>query len=184
VLQGDAYLAGGDTAKALATYQQAAARDPRNVEATLKVGTLSAQKGFSETAIQSFRAVLKLDPNNGPAMNNLAWMLADSGGDLAEALRLAESAVKSAPQSADAQDTLGWVRYRRSELPQAVAALEVAKKLAPARADIAGHLGLAYAKAGRRPQAVSELKRALEHPEQVSPLPEVKQTLAQLTAAK
>ena len=117
-------------------------------------------------ALAVFTLVVLVEPGVQPAIVNLR-------------LALAIDAV--ATLAAVAVAILGWVRYRRSEYPLAITALEAAKKAAPARADIAGHLGLAYAKAGRKPAAAAELKRALEHPEQVTPLADVKQALAQLS---
>lgn len=184
VLLGDAYLAGGDPKAALQSYQKATALDPASSDAALKVGTTHAQLGDLESAKTSFRSVLQREPQNAAAANNLAWLLAESGRDLDEALRLAGLATMQNPEYVDAQDTLGWVRYRRSEYGLAVTVLERAKKLAPKRADIAAHLGLAYAKAGKADLAIPELRRALEHPEQVGELSQVKATLTQLTAPR
>ena len=112
-------------------------------------------------AISQYRQALKANGENSIASNNLAWALAEHSNELAEALRLAQSATRLAPTYVDAFDTLGWVRYRRGEYAEAIAALTKARDLAPDRLDIASHLGLAHAKAGAKAKALPELRRAL-----------------------
>ena len=183
-LLGTAYLATGDTRAASAQYQAALTSNPANTDAAIRLGNLEAAARQNDRALVHFRMAVKADPNNAIACNNVAWLLADQGKDLDEALRLAASAVTLDPKYTDARDTLGWVQYRRGEYAAAVTTLKAAKALAPANTDIAAHLGLAYAKAGHKPEALAELKRALAPGSTVANRAELERTVTQLSAAK
>ena len=61
-----------------------------------------------------YTAIAEAEPNAAVAANNLAWMLADEGKDFDEALRLAQRAVRLAPQQPHVHDTLGWVYYKQN----------------------------------------------------------------------
>ena len=94
-------------------------------------------------------------------------MLLDSGGNLDEALSLAQSAQRSAPNSPGAADTLGWVYYHKGEYSLALNLLQRALKLQQSQstadsADIHYHLGLAYQKTSRPASARQHLEQALK----------------------
>jgi tetratricopeptide (TPR) repeat protein len=178
---GTAYADAGDMRSAEANYQAALAAKPTNVDAALRLGELEAGAGQTDKAIANFKLALQTDPNNAVACNNIAWLLAEQGKDLNEALRYAELAVKSNPKYVDGHDTLGWVRYRRGEYPQAVKALQEAKALAPANTGVAAHLGLAYAKAGDKRDALVQLKQAMTASD-VSNRAEVERVAAELSS--
>jgi tetratricopeptide (TPR) repeat protein len=158
---GGVYLALNQVPAAAAQFNLALGIDASNVVARMGLADVALRSGDLEGAKAAYRAVLKTDAENSAAQNNLAWILADQGKDLEEALTLATAATRREPDYADGQDTLGWVHYRRGEYPQAITAFSSAKKLAPTRGDIAAHLGMAYAKAGRKQEALVELRRAL-----------------------
>jgi len=179
---GAAYASSGDIRSATAQYQAALAANGANTEAALGLGILEAGSGQTDPALAHFRTVLQADPNNAVACNDIAWILAEQGKDLDEALRLSERAVKLRPKYADAYDTLGWVHYHRGEYVPAVTALKQAKALAPTSTDVAAHLGLAYAKTGQKHEALSELHRALDSGSKISNRPELEQLAAQLSA--
>lgn len=179
---GTAYADAGDTRSATANYQAALSANPANTDAALRLGELEAGAGQTDKALAHFKLVLQADPNNTIACNNIAWLLAEQGKDLNEALRYAQLATKRDPKYADAHDTLGWVHYRRKEYPQAVTALQQAKVLAPSSNDVAAHLGLAYAKTGQKKAALAELQRALNSGNNVSNRPEVERMAAELSA--
>jgi tetratricopeptide (TPR) repeat protein len=178
---GNAYVVSGDMRQARMHYEAALASDSRNIDAALRLGDLRIKAGEPDRAIEAFRIVLKIAPTHPYACNNLAWLLADRGQNLSEALTLALQATKGDPKYVDAQDTLGWVRFLRGEYQAAVSVLTKAKSLAPDRSDVAAHLGLAYAKLGRRELALAELKRALARPEGLPNRAELERTVSQLS---
>ena len=177
---GSAHLALGEVPAATAQFNLALSIDASHTMARLGLADIALRSGDLEGAKAAYRSVLKVDAGNTMAQNNLAWILADQGRDLDEALKLAEAATKREPEYVDGHDTLGWVHYRRAEYARAIAAFSKAKSLDPARGDIAAHLGMAYAKAGRKQEALTELRRALQWKGELSNRREVETLIATL----
>jgi Flp pilus assembly protein TadD len=139
-------------------FDQVAQRNPKNVGARTLAAMLSHQAKDVEDAKRRYRDILEREPNAPVAANNLAWILADEGSNLDEALRLAQRAEAQAPNRAEIVDTVGWVYYRQDLPALAVPAFEKSVKLAPENAVYHYHLGLAHSKAGN----VQEARRAVE----------------------
>jgi tetratricopeptide (TPR) repeat protein len=108
---------------------------------------------------------LELDPDNAHAENDLAWELAQRGGDLDRALSLARAAHASLWYSPDVADTLGVVLVARGDHAEAVEVLRQAVEAYPEgdprRAQTRYHLARALAGSGDRAEARKELHTAL-----------------------
>lgn len=105
--------------RAIALCQRARELAPRNVNALLALGDLEYQRGQPTAAQQAYRAVLTLEPNQPAALNNLAWVLAEGGAALEEALTAARQAVALQPTDANFRDTLAFVLKRLGRLEEA-----------------------------------------------------------------
>jgi cellulose synthase operon protein C len=84
---------------------------------------------------------VELAPDNPLALNNLAYLLAESGRG-AEAVGYAERAYKLTPTPACA-DTLGWAYHQAGRDREAVPLLETAAKALPQERTVATHLAAA-----------------------------------------
>ena len=155
---GQIYVAQKKLHEARAEFDAMAARDPKNVGARTLSAMLSHTVNDIDDAKKRYRAIVDTNASAPVAANNLAWILADEGKDLDEALRLAQKAVAEAPGRAEIQDTLGWVYYRKDLPLLAVPAFEKSASLAPDNPMYQYHLGLAHAKAGN----VQEARKALD----------------------
>jgi Flp pilus assembly protein TadD len=62
--------------------QKAAALDPNSVEAAVRLATLLDVAGQKQMAVASYRRAVQLQPNNAVALNNLAYLLSETGGSL------------------------------------------------------------------------------------------------------
>jgi len=145
---GQIYVAQGKLNEARAEFDRMAERDPKNTGVRTIAAMLSHTTNDLADAKKRYREILENDANAVVAANNLAWILADEGKDLDEALRLAQRAIAGAPERAEIQDTLGWVYYRK-ELPgMAIPPFEKSASLAPDNPTYHYHLGLALAKNG------------------------------------
>ena len=89
----------GDHRGALAYYQEAHHLAPNDVAVAVNLADALARGGRLEEAGALYRDVAKAHPENAPALNNVAFFLADTGGDLDEALRLAKNALAKIPDS-------------------------------------------------------------------------------------
>ncbi|MBZ5499130.1 MAG: tetratricopeptide repeat protein [Acidobacteriia bacterium] len=114
-------------------------------------------------SMANYRKVLELDPENPYAANNLAWLLCENNMNLQEALSLARTARKKAPDDPEIADTLGWIYYKLKNHTLAVDQLlfSVNNRKQPT-AENYYHLGMAYYGQGNISRAKESLKRALE----------------------
>lgn len=110
-------------------------------------------------AAQQYEAVLRQAPKNVVALNDLAWLYGQLGDSRAESL--AERAYRLSPQSAEVNDTLGWVLARKGDVSRSLPLLEHALKLDPSSPDIEYHYAFALAKSGKRLEARKLLQELL-----------------------
>jgi len=122
---------------------------------------LTLQLGDKADAMKRLGEIVRKHPGHAGSRNDLAWLLAESGGDLDAALALAEDAHHLDP-SPDILDTLGWVHIKRGEGAAAASALERAHKQQPESASVRYHLGTALAMAGDAERAREMLESALD----------------------
>jgi hypothetical protein len=111
-----------------------------------------------EMAATLYREVLAIAPTHAWAANNLAYLLLERGGDLAEAERLLELAIAENAESSSITDSVGWLRYKQGKIEDferdgerrggAIAWLERAHRLGlregRTSAEVSMHLGDAY----------------------------------------
>ncbi len=88
---------GGHAAEAMVHYRKLLEIEPENVEARNTLGTALIQQGKLREAISQWQDALAMDPENGNAASNLAWVFAtcpdDSFRDGTHAVELAEKAL-------------------------------------------------------------------------------------------
>lgn len=117
-----------------------------------------ADKQF-KVAIERLQAIVKQNPNNVAAINNLAWAYQQEKDP--RALATAEQAVKLAPDSPAMLDTLGWMLAEQGNTTRALPLLQKAVTLAPAAREIRYHLAYALSKSGDKANARKELDKLL-----------------------
>ena len=158
-LLGRIAMSNGQMDRALTEYQALADRSPAPAGALTLVAMIHESRGDRDAARQQYEKVLAADPNAGVAANNLAWMYAEQG-QLDQALKLATVAQRELKRP-EAEDTLGWVYYRKGLLQHAIGAFERAAAKAPNNPVYQYHIGLAQLKQGNDTQGRAALKRAL-----------------------
>jgi Flp pilus assembly protein TadD len=166
--------------KAIQELKNALKVNPKSFAAHMTLGSIYEQKGDQEAAKFQYREALNLEPQNPAAANNLAWNLAETGGDLDEALKLAQMAKDKLPKMTSVADTLGWVHYKKGSYAAAIDFLKECVSKEPKNATFQYHLGMAYFKNGRRAEARTSLSEALRLSPSFPGAEEAKQTLAKL----
>jgi tetratricopeptide (TPR) repeat protein len=146
------------------------ASDKENPTARLWLANVNVMENNEKAALEQYRQLVAVDPNNAEALNNLAYLLSEINHQPAEALKYAQKAKELNPESPEYADTLGWVLYRKGLYPLAVQELERAasKKGSPVWKY---HLAMAYARTGEPRRARTMLDAALK---QNPNLPEAK----------
>ena len=154
----------GDLNCAIGEFERAKQLAPRNALAWGFLGKAQEDARRRPEAIASYHKSLQLDGRDPWIMNNLAYLLADTEGDLNEALKLAANAVRQNPGNAAFNDTLGWVYLKKGDFRSAIHVFEGARDRSPNAVDFRIHLGQALLASGDRNHARSELETALRLP--------------------
>ena len=113
----------------------------------------------NKSAIEQFQAILKQDPNNVGALNNLA--LAYHKEKDARALEYAEKAAVAAPANPAVLDTLGFLLVESGDAKRGLPYLEKAVAAAPNAVNIRYNLAQAQAKAGDKAGARKSLEEVI-----------------------
>jgi tetratricopeptide (TPR) repeat protein len=155
------FVAQGRHDEALAQFDQLArTSESAAARAHTMIGLLHEQRKDLGAARAAYERALAANARAAVAANNLAWIHTQTGGDLKEALRLAQVANEEMRRP-ESEDTLGWVYHQLGLTAQALTAFESARRRAPGNATYHYHAGLAYAKAGDRTRAGAALQKAL-----------------------
>jgi tetratricopeptide (TPR) repeat protein len=157
----EAYAAKGDRDKAIETYREARKVAPKDAEAGVALAEALHDAGKLQEAIAAYREVMAFAGENPIVLNNFAYLLVESNGDLEEAARLAQRAVDKDPKQPIFKDTLGWVYHRKGLQPQAVFVLSQVVRQDPQNATYRYHLGASLAATGDKAGAKKELEAAL-----------------------
>jgi tetratricopeptide (TPR) repeat protein len=174
-------LQAGDLDHSIATLQKASELAPNSIEPLPLLAHALMQAQRPEEAKKYYRLLLARDAGNLQALNDLAFITADLGGNLDEALKLATDALHRAPEQPNVKDTVGYV-YLKMRKPQT--ALQVFRNLAehyPANATFRYHYGLALIETGDKAGAKKQLQAALAGKPSPTLAPKIKQALERTT---
>lgn len=114
-----------------------------------------ATKDFAG-AVQHYRVLLGIQPNNANLLNNMAWCLSQLKDP--KAIEYAEQANKLVPHAAAYMDTLAVLLIEKGELARAIELLKEVVQRAPNALLPKLHLAQALAKKGDKPAAKAELE--------------------------
>lgn len=151
----------GDLPAAIDAFQRGQQLTPDRLDLDSAIGVLQDRLGRTQDAIASYRKALKKNPNDPTVANNLAFLLAETGGDLNEALQLATQVNRSTAASPSARDTLAWVEFKQGHSEAAVAILSSLTRSNPGNPSFHYHYGAALMAGGKRDDARQELQQAL-----------------------
>lgn len=168
--------------EAVKTLKQLLEKSPRNLAGWQMLGLIQDTSGNETEAIEAYRRAVEYHPENFVALNNLAYLLSKNDQSLEEALTFAQRAKEYAPpDSAEVDDTLGWIFYKRGVYATAAVHLRAAAEGNPNNAVTQFHLAMAQAKNGEVSAARKTYENALK---MGSDLPEAKEALAVIEGAQ
>jgi Tfp pilus assembly protein PilF len=131
------------------------------LQARTLLAAVERSSGNLTAAVEHYRKLIELQPDNVFALNNLAYALAEYANSPDEALKIAERAKELAPDNPAVDDTLGWVLFRKGIYTSAVQHLENSVKRGPTATRHA-HLAIAYAARGDRQRGLEQLQAAIK----------------------
>jgi len=158
----DAYIESKNEAAALRDYEAVTQINPGDGMSWMKLGMIYQRTGNSDSAQKAYLKAISLAPDAAPAFNNLAMMELRRNGNLVQARKWCDQAVKVAPSVPHFLDTRAQIAERQGEFAQALADYEAAARLRPPQADILHRLGLAYERAGKHKEALGALQESLK----------------------
>jgi tetratricopeptide (TPR) repeat protein len=91
----------------------------------------------------------------------LAFLLAENGGDLNDAVTYAQRAKQLLPGLNEISDTLGWIYLKKNLSDNAIQIFQELVTKAPNNSTFRYHLGMAFSQKGDKPRAIKELQQAL-----------------------
>jgi len=142
--------------EALASWLQ---KNPTDDGARIEFANYYLERNDNEHAIPLYDAVLKREPNNALALNNLGGLLQVSNPG--RALTLLTKAEKLAPNSPDVNDSLGWLKVLQKDAAGGLVYLRRAHSLRPQDPRITYHLIVALDADNKRAEARPLLKALL-----------------------
>jgi tetratricopeptide (TPR) repeat protein len=166
--------------EAVREYERLLDKNPKAASAHMMLGMIAEQRNEVEKAQRYYRKTLEINPNFAPAANNLAWLIAENGGNLDEALAHAENALAQQGDNGHIADTLGWIYYKKNAHLKAVSLLEEATQKLPENPVVRYHLGMAFFKKGDSVNAKKTLGLALKMSPNFPGAEEAKSTLDSL----
>jgi len=170
----------GDKSGAIQSFGNAHKLKPRDLTAAISLAIMLDSTGKIDQARGAYEDVLRIDPENTQALNNLAYIKADEGVDLDMALGYAQRALRHAPNDLGISDTLGLIYIRKKLTGQALQVLRDLVNRDPSNPSFHMHLGMALYDAGEKQQAKKELETALRHKPSATEQAKIKDLVARI----
>jgi Tfp pilus assembly protein PilF len=152
-------LAAKDNRKAETLLSDWLKRDPKDIAVRLEYADFLQHMNENQRAREQYELVLKQEPENPLAMNNLGWLLQSS--DPKRALDILNRASKLSPNSPDVADTMGWIKVHQRDPAGGLSDIQRAHALRPGDAQITLHLAVALDGNARRAEARALLQPLL-----------------------
>jgi tetratricopeptide (TPR) repeat protein len=152
----------GDTNGSIQYLYKAREALPVNSMVAVELALALEAGGRKPEAKNAYEESIKLNPQDGVALNNLAFLIAESGnGDLDQALTYAQRAKQVLPNLGEVSDTLGWIYLKKNMSDNAIDVFQGLVNQKPENPTYRYHLGMALAQKGDKPKALRELQQAL-----------------------
>jgi Flp pilus assembly protein TadD len=151
----------GNTGEAVKWMEEAVQVEPDNTAALGYLAALLLHTGRPDQAAVRYRHLLKLQPDIPAVLNDLAYAITESSGNLEEASELIRRAIEKTPESNAFKDTLGWIYFKKNDVNSALQVFESLVRRDPENASFRHHLGATLMKKGDRTRAQRELHLAL-----------------------
>ena len=135
-------------------------------EYELALGAILQGMNEVSDAKEIYERILKVQPENAVAINNLAWIRCESEGAYTQAMDLVKVGLEKSEDYADLVDTRGMIYRRMGEYDEAIIdfrkAISVYKVNDPGRTQSYYHLACTLAESGNAQEAFDYLRKALK----------------------
>jgi tetratricopeptide (TPR) repeat protein len=159
---GETYRRKGDINVAADMFRKSSQAAPNSTLPLVQLGLILETIGPADQAKAVYEQILKLDPNEWRALNNLAYRKAEEGQDLDSALTMAQHARQIQPNVTAVADTLGWIYIKKNMSGEAERIFKDLVDKDPANATFHYHYGQALKQKGDKSSARHEFEAALK----------------------
>ena len=176
-----AYKAQGNATEQIAILESTVQKDPQQMAASLDLAHALLGAGRVDDAKALYHQMLKIQPNNPNALNDLSYLIAESGENLDEALTLARRGAQYATEQSlktSLSDTLGWIYLKKKMYDSALQAFQNLVNNNPNNMTFRYHLGTTLYQMGNKPKAKAELEAALVVKPKSEDEPKIRELLA------
>ena len=177
---GQSYLRKGDIQQSINSLEKARQGQPTNTALTTNLGQLYEQVNKNDVARKYYEMSIKVDPNNALALNNLAYMISQTNGDLDQALTYATRAKQRLPDHAEINDTLGVIYIKKNLTDNAIDTFRTLVVKVPQNPTYHYHYAEALMQKGDRENAKKECQTALADKPKKQEETEIRQLMAKL----
>lgn len=171
----------GDYNNAIENMQKARKLAPASIGYVANLAEFLDKTGRQQEALTSYRDAMKIDPNNAVVLNNLAYLLTSTGGNLDEALTLAQRAKQQLPNLQEVSDTIGWIYIKKNLSDSAIEIFRDLNNKVKDNSTYHYHYGLALAQKGDKSDAALELKKALQYEKEKTEEGQIKELLQKIS---
>jgi tetratricopeptide (TPR) repeat protein len=158
---GEAYLRKGDVQQSINSLEKARQGQPGNAPIMTNLAMLYDMQNKRDVARKYYEMSIKTDPNNPLALNNLAYLITESNGDLDLALSYANRAKQRLPAHPEVNDTLGWIYLKKNLTDNAIDTFRTLVVQSPQSPTYHYHYAMALLQKGDRENAKKECQSAL-----------------------
>ena len=153
----------GDKEQAVSSFRKALELDPKDLRGQVELGSLLLSAGKKQEALVVFRRALALSPDQPAILNNVAYLIADTGGDPKEALELARKGLEKIPSHNDPHlnDTIGFIYWKQHLNDSALQTFRAVVQKNPDNATYRLHWAKALLTQGDKAAAKIQLEAAL-----------------------
>jgi Flp pilus assembly protein TadD len=160
---GNAASQKGQWDAAIAAFERAQKISPNEFTPTVMLAFTLQRAGKSDRAMEEYRRALGLQPDNPRVLNNLAFLIVETHGNLDEAKKLAEDAVRKDPKDPQFKDTLGWIYFQKDDAKFALPIFKALVEQHPTDTTFLYHLGAAQLRTGTKDAGRQTLQAALSN---------------------
>lgn len=182
ILLGRAFWAQKKPDQTIETLQSWLKTQPQDVAVIFELAAGYTSLDKNDEAIASYADIIKISPDNVPALNNLAWLNRDKDPKLA--MEYAQRAYQLAQSDPHVLDTLGMLTLKNGNLSRAHSLVREAAERAPADPQIQLHLGRVLVQQGNVSEARKVLGALIKNAPQSAPGKEAKGLLDDLSASR
>jgi tetratricopeptide (TPR) repeat protein len=175
-----AYRYKGDVPHSIEALEKSRQGVPDNPLVVTNLGMLYEQMGKMDVAKKYYETAIRIDQNNGYALNNLAYLITETDGDLNVALTYAQRAKQRLPNYNEVTDTLGWIYIKKNLTDSAIDTFRGLVTQAPQNPTFHYHYAMALNQKGDRDTARKECQAALAGKPSKNQENEIRQLMSRL----